>query len=88
MALIAGTAEVRYDASVVLPQSIANRVTELGYPAELIERTEPNAIAVLVEGDATLADFAFIQSANSSSTTPYQCRLRFLKNEKVYSEIA
>lgn len=67
VALIAGTAEVRYDASVVLPQNIANRVTELGYPADVVERAEPNTIAVLVEGEVALAVFICIQSAMSSS---------------------
>lgn len=56
VALIAGTAEVRYDASVVLPQRIADRVTGLGYPAEVVERTEPNTITVLVEGELALAE--------------------------------
>lgn len=37
VALIAGKAEIRYDAAYILPSQIANRITDLGFEASVME---------------------------------------------------
>ncbi len=46
---MAAKAEVRYDPSRVLPQQIANSITELGFPSEVMEEhSSPGEVEVEV----------------------------------------
>ena len=41
VALMAEKAEVKFDPAYIMPSQIANRVSELGYPASLMETDNP-----------------------------------------------
>jgi Cu+-exporting ATPase len=48
VALIAGTAEVRYDGARLLPTQIAQYITDIGYPSSLIELARQDRVELLV----------------------------------------
>lgn len=48
VALIAGTAEVRYDGARLLPTQIAQYITDLGYSSSLIELARQDRVELLV----------------------------------------
>ena len=50
VALLAGKAEVQYDPSVLLPSQVAGHITELGFPAQLLENQSPEGTIELEVG--------------------------------------
>ncbi|XP_043228491.1 copper-transporting ATPase 1-like isoform X1 [Amphibalanus amphitrite] len=47
VALLAGKAEVQYDPSVLLPSQVAGHISDIGFPAELLENHSPEGTVEL-----------------------------------------